>query len=538
MIPTLLLLLACTAPKVDDPATRDDSEPSLPIDADGDGWFSPDDCDDGDPAVYPGATEACNGVDDDCDGFVDEELTPPRWYADADGDGWGDASVFVDACVAPEGYVDDATDCDESDADIHPEATDLPGDGIDADCDGDYTCETLVTYEGDLYIYDDDAEAQAEAFCGGYNAISGGLEVGDTPLVDLVSLDCLCSVGPGQFLSIWIDGNDDLRSLRGLERLVTLPDTIYVNDCPSLETLSGLEGLRELPQGLFLEALPALTGVEALGGLRGTAGFGTSSVGLTSLSGLENLGGAPAITLWSNDVLTSLDGLAPRTEWGGFNVQGTPLEDLSALRGATQVGDLLLVDVEVTDLSDLSSLEQISGDFRLRALSLADLRGLDSLAAIEEEFVLQAGDALVSLDGLGGLQSAGTIQVVGAGLKSIEALENIERTGLLTLGPCESLTSVAGLGSLQSVDDYFAMGRLGVSNLDELAALRTVGGFLSVVDNPSLTSVSGLSSITSIGGDLYITDNPSLSTADAEALVDAIGRENIGGEVYISGNGP
>ena len=41
----------------------------------GAGWsFETGDCDDADPAVYPGALETCNGIDDDCDGVADDVL--------------------------------------------------------------------------------------------------------------------------------------------------------------------------------------------------------------------------------------------------------------------------------------------------------------------------------------------------------------------------------------------------------------------------------------------------------------------------------
>ena len=50
------------------------------VDDDGDGWFACEECDDGDAAVYPGAPEACGyGVDDDCDGDVDEGCTCPMY---------------------------------------------------------------------------------------------------------------------------------------------------------------------------------------------------------------------------------------------------------------------------------------------------------------------------------------------------------------------------------------------------------------------------------------------------------------------------
>ena len=56
------------------------------------GYVSDDtDCDDGDAAVSPGEVEACNDVDDDCDGDIDEGVTT-TFYLDYDGDGYGDVS--------------------------------------------------------------------------------------------------------------------------------------------------------------------------------------------------------------------------------------------------------------------------------------------------------------------------------------------------------------------------------------------------------------------------------------------------------------
>jgi uncharacterized protein (TIGR03382 family) len=94
------------------------------------------DCDDGDASAWPGAPETCDGVDDDCDGTIDEDATDASpWYADADGDGYGDPSDRVASCSAPVGYVSDRTDCDDAVADTHPTATERCN-GADDDCDG------------------------------------------------------------------------------------------------------------------------------------------------------------------------------------------------------------------------------------------------------------------------------------------------------------------------------------------------------------------------------------------------------------------
>jgi hypothetical protein len=74
------------------------------------------DCNDGNAAIRPGATETCNGVDDDCDSTIDDGLTFTTFYRDADGDGFGTSATTVENCtgVAPTGYVSTGGDCDDS----------------------------------------------------------------------------------------------------------------------------------------------------------------------------------------------------------------------------------------------------------------------------------------------------------------------------------------------------------------------------------------------------------------------------------------
>ena len=95
------------------------------------------DCDDTDSAVNPDADEVCNGLDDNCDGAVDDETATDAltWYADTDGDGHGDADNTLLHCDWQEGYVALDDDCDDADPAINPAVEELC-DGIDNDCDG------------------------------------------------------------------------------------------------------------------------------------------------------------------------------------------------------------------------------------------------------------------------------------------------------------------------------------------------------------------------------------------------------------------
>ena len=121
-------------------------------DTDGDGIAACVECDDSNAAVFPGATELCNGIDDNCDSAIDEDSAADAatWYADVDGDAYGDALVPTLACSQPSSYVDNADDCDDSAAMVYPGATESCND-VDDDCDGtvdeDDAVDALTWYE-------------------------------------------------------------------------------------------------------------------------------------------------------------------------------------------------------------------------------------------------------------------------------------------------------------------------------------------------------------------------------------------------------
>jgi len=143
----LTLLALCLGCADDEPKTT--TTTTTTDDADNDGVPADDDCDDTDDAVHPDATEICNGIDDDCDGRIDDAdddldpATTPDWVPDLDGDGYpGEITTPVSACVAPDNYIepraDGLLDCEDLDVETYPGSPfDPPYDGIDGDCAGD-----------------------------------------------------------------------------------------------------------------------------------------------------------------------------------------------------------------------------------------------------------------------------------------------------------------------------------------------------------------------------------------------------------------
>ena len=80
--------------------------------------------------------EVCNGIDDDCDGVADNDISI-TYYLDFDGDGFGDAANSIQSgCTPPTGYVLIGSDCNDTNPAINPAAFDICNNNIDEDCSG------------------------------------------------------------------------------------------------------------------------------------------------------------------------------------------------------------------------------------------------------------------------------------------------------------------------------------------------------------------------------------------------------------------
>jgi hypothetical protein len=114
------------------------------LDQDGDGWMTPQDCDDGNPLIYPGAYEYVDDTDADCDGY--DEGVDNTGFGGLGGFAniglvFGDPRLLLflfkgqqDLDLDQDGYPH-SQDCNDFNAAQHPGAIEL-ADGLDNNCDG------------------------------------------------------------------------------------------------------------------------------------------------------------------------------------------------------------------------------------------------------------------------------------------------------------------------------------------------------------------------------------------------------------------
>lgn len=280
--------------------------------------------------------------------------------------------------------------------------------------------------------------------------------------------------------SIMVVNNPLLTSLRGLERVKSVPRELLITSHTTPLSLTGLEGLVSV--GQFQITGSGVTSLAPLRNLTSAQQLVFILSGLRSLQGLERLTSLGSLEVQSNAHLESLQGLSGVTAIsGGIRVNQNPvLPSLSGLSTVTQAGALWLSDLpKLVDLTGLERLQRLSDELHLFDLpALTSFKGLESLTRVEGDVELRNLTALTSCTGL-------------------DALAHIE--GRLRLESLPLLENPLGLGSLVSTNG------------------------LEIYGNQNLVSLSGLAALTSVGsGQLSIRSNPKLPVCEAEALASQV----------------
>jgi len=218
------------------------------------------DCNDADAAAYPGATEVCNALDDNCNGDIDEGALAV-FYADTDADGFGDADITITDCPAPVGYVDNAADCDDTDGDINPDATETCN-GLDDNCNASIDEGVLITYyvdaDGDSYgdplITTEDCSVPAgyadnDTDCDDTNA---DVSPGDTEVCNDIDDNCNEETDEGVLVTFYEDADgDDFGNAENTTLGCTAPTGFVADDTDCDDTNSEIyPGAEETLNGL------------------------------------------------------------------------------------------------------------------------------------------------------------------------------------------------------------------------------------------------------------------------------------------------
>ena len=223
-----------------------------------------------------------------------------------------------------------------------------------------------------------------------------------------------------------------------------------------------------------------------------------------------------------------------KTIEGTVYVRPPGVTNLDSLIGLKSIGGDLSIDANLTGLHGLDSLTSIGGNLWMWSTSVQDMSGLSSLQSVQGEFLwLENNAQLSSLHGLENLATLPSLHLLNNdALGSLAGLENLTATtGSLQIRYNEALADIGALSSLTSIGGDFRLDQSPmITNLLPLSNVSHWGGGVQIYGIDGLTSLQGLFLPDSIFGDLTV--GYSFQINDISALEPV---KYVGGSLEIIG---
>ena len=193
------------------------------------------DCNDANAAIRPGATEVCDGIDNDCDNMTDEGVQT-TYYRDMDGDGFGNPAVTQMACSIPTGYVSNNTDCNDN------SALEKPGQVWYKDTDNDGYGQTgAATITQCVRPTGYKAASELTATTGDCNDSNAAIKPGAIEICDGIDNDCDNMTDEGVQTTYYRDADGDGFGNPAVTQMACSQPTGYVTNNTDCNDNSALE---------------------------------------------------------------------------------------------------------------------------------------------------------------------------------------------------------------------------------------------------------------------------------------------------------
>ncbi len=497
------------------------------VDADGDGYDASVDCDDNNQEVRPNLGESCDGVDNNCDGEVDEPgaFYADYWYPDTDGDGFGDGGAPLQQCTQPEGFVTVLGDCDDTNPRIKPEARELC-DTVDNDCDGrvDVAAEDAATWFADD---DGDGLGDREVSQDACEMPAGFTDNDD----DCDDTDAALGVKQTYYEDLDGDGYGNVDEATGL---LCVPFTGFVadsTDCndednrvnpAATETCNAIDddcdgtvddGTAQTTYYMDMDQDSYGDPTMSTSACTQPGGFVTDNTDCADNNAAVNPAAAEVCNTQDDDCDGSLNEDLPivtsyaDSDGDGFGDSSAPLSDCTIPSGFTSDD----TDCDDSDVAINPDAFDPSTDDRIDQ----DCAGDDACTA-----PVSSGADLVITSSADASAFCSQYSWVGGNL-------TIDATALATLS---DLSCVCGLDG-----DLTINGNGDLTALTGLREVLDIPGSLWITNNALLTDLSGLGRLDTIGGDLTITGNAALDPSDASGFATL---RVVAGTTTVSNNGP